>query len=331
MCKLTVVVPVYKVEPYLARCIGSILTQTCPDFELILIDDGTPDGCGALCDEWLLRDDRIRVIHQMNGGLSAARNTGIDFAFAAGDGEWLTFIDSDDDVQPEYFEVLIRTAAEQDAEISACNNYLIGPDNPNIRKHKDDPKVERYSPDRFYKRYYGNVAWAKLYHRDLFRNVRYPVGRIHEDDATTYKLLFQCDRIAYSHRLLYNYYKNPGSIMRSKRDILNCDKLYAFFEQLDFFQKRSIKELVRNVQLQITREYVKKKAEIHEIPREDGRASMRDALYQKLQDACAGIRPGTLLRYRVFFLLYMQRLRVRIRLFDLCLRVKRFLCRKRNH
>ena len=120
MPKISVIVPVYNVEPYLHRCVDSILVQTHTDFELILVDDGSPDNCGVICDEYAQKDSRIHVIHQQNGGLSAARNAGIDWAFANSDSQWLSFIDSDDWVHPCFLEYLYRAVQETDAKVSAC-------------------------------------------------------------------------------------------------------------------------------------------------------------------------------------------------------------------
>ena len=112
MPQISVIVPVYKVEPYLRRCVDSILAQTFTDFELILVDDGSPDNSGAICDEYAQKDARVHVIHQENGGLSAARNAGIDWVFAHSDSQWLTFVDSDDWVHPEYLERLYHAVLE---------------------------------------------------------------------------------------------------------------------------------------------------------------------------------------------------------------------------
>ena len=120
---ISVIVPVYKVEKYIHRCVDSILTQTFTDFELILVDDGSPDNCGIICDEYALKDNRIHVIHKENGGLSDARNAGIDWAFENSNSEWLTFIDSDDWVHPKYFEAMVRAAQIYRTEIAICN-YL---------------------------------------------------------------------------------------------------------------------------------------------------------------------------------------------------------------
>ena len=120
MSKISMIVPAYKVDSYLHRCVDSILAQTFADYELILVDDGSPDGCGTICDDYLLRDERIIVIHQQNGGLSAARNSGIDWAFACSDSEWISFVDSDDWTHCQYLELKYKTEKEAEIEGSTC-------------------------------------------------------------------------------------------------------------------------------------------------------------------------------------------------------------------
>ena len=120
MQKISVIVPVYKVEKYIHRCVDSILGQTYADFELILVDDGSPDNCGAICDEYAAKDSRVVVIHQENGGLSAARNAGIDWAFANSDSQWISFVDSDDWIHPCFLERLWQAARTYRVSISCC-------------------------------------------------------------------------------------------------------------------------------------------------------------------------------------------------------------------
>lgn len=120
MPEISVIVPVYKVEPYLRRCVDSILSQTFTDFEVILVDDGSPDDCPAICDEYAGKDERVRVIHQENGGLSAARNAGLDWVFANSDSRWISFVDSDDCVHPKFLEYLHRAGVENNVQISIC-------------------------------------------------------------------------------------------------------------------------------------------------------------------------------------------------------------------
>ena len=237
MPQISVIVPVYKVEPYLRRCVDSILGQTFTDFELILVDDGSPDNCPAICDEYAAKDSRIHVIHQENGGLSAARNAGIDRAFANSDSQWLSFVDSDDWVHQKYLECLLNAALENQAAVSICGYVETDGINPGISA--DELTSQMWVPDEFFIKHTVNatVAWGKLYRKDCFECLRYPIGKIHEDEFVTYIILFQNQSIAYIEAPLYSYYINPQGITRSKWSYKRLDALTAFEQQLKFFSQ----------------------------------------------------------------------------------------------
>lgn len=231
--KISIVVPVYKVEAYLGRCVDSILSQSFADFELILVDDGSPDNCPQMCDEYAEKDNRIRVIHQKNGGAAAARNAGIDSA----EGEWLAFIDSDDWVHPDYLKLLYDTAEEQNADVTACRYETV-----NDATTSDDSPMAPCLSDENRENYWINdrtgavVPWGKLYRREIFRELRYPEGRIGEDEFVSYKVIFGCEKLAILDNPLYRYYCNAGGVSRTdyfKRlpDIIDC-----FTEHIEFFK-----------------------------------------------------------------------------------------------
>ena len=234
MPQITVIVPVYKVEPYLRRCVDSILRQTFTDFDLVLIDDGSPDRCGEICDEYAKSDERVTVIHhEKNLGLSAARNSGIDWAFKGSDSQWLSFIDSDDWVHPLYLEALYT--AVQGHKISICYRSIThGTELPLVSAYT----ITYLKPEDYYLTYMGNstVAWAKLYAKELFQDIRYPIGKLHEDEFVTYKILFQIPVIAFIPEMLYVHYLNPNGIMMSQWTYKNLDVLEAFEEQMVFFK-----------------------------------------------------------------------------------------------
>ena len=235
MPQISVIVPVYRVEKYIHRCIDSILNQTFSDFELILVDDGSPDNCGAICDEYAAKDNRIVVIHQENGGLSAARNAGIDWAFANSDSQWLTFIDSDDWVHPQYLQKLYDAAQSKNVEVSVCGFARTYGEEPEVNEAEIVPRV--WSPEDFYVQRNVNavIAWGKLYKKEAFAQIRYPVGRIHEDEFVTYRILFQCEYIAVLEAPLYFYYQNENGIMGSKWSRKRLDYFDAAMEQLIYF------------------------------------------------------------------------------------------------
>ena len=236
MPQISVIVPVYNVEPYLRRCVDSILGQTFTDFELILVDDGSPDNCGEICDEYARRDARVHVIHQANGGLSAARNAGIDWAFANSDSAWLAFVDSDDWVHPEYLELLYRAVETDHTKISVCDYVETDTVLPT---GEPAPGTEIRDWDEFFmnRRIRAIVAWNKLYARELFVGLRYPVGRIHEDEFLTYKLLIRAERISYLPAALYYYYQNPQGITKSRFSLNRLDVIDAFEERIGYVKK----------------------------------------------------------------------------------------------
>ena len=219
---VSVVVPVYRVEKYLDKCVSSICAQTFADFELILVDDGSPDNCPALCDAWAQKDSRIRVIHQKNGGLSAARNAGIEAAL----GQYLLFIDSDDYIKPDMLRQLVCAAQRSGAKMTLCN--LRYEDELGIPfLYPDFSSVQDAILDRnaFWNGYYSSqsayyvVAWNKLYRRELFTSLRYPVGKLHEDEYVLQELVDQCDNICCLGYVGYHYVQRSGSITNSAKNV----------------------------------------------------------------------------------------------------------------
>ena len=242
MARISVIVPVYRVEKFLARCVDSILNQTFCDIEIILVDDGSPDHCGAICDEYRTKDERVIVLHKKNGGLSSARNAGLEWVLQHSDSQWISFVDSDDWLHPEMLERLYIAATEHDVLMSVCSYERTGTE---IHEFSNDLlKIKVLEAESFYRDYGVNatVACGKLYRKDCFRNIRYPEGKIHEDEFTTYRIIFDCERIAMIDAPLYAYYVNPQSIMNQwtpKR----LDSLEAYRERIRFFRDRGLTEL----------------------------------------------------------------------------------------
>lgn len=216
--RISVIVPIYKVEPYLRRCIDSILSQTYKVLEIILVDDGSPDLCGAICDEYAEKNDRIRVIHKENGGLSDARNAGLEICT----GEYIAFVDSDDWIEPTMYEKLLDNMLQFDADMSFGGVSDDVEENGSVRT----AKVSDYGETPFaesnvdaMKRYFlGSwAAWDKLYKANLFDGIRYPVGEINEDESIALFLLEKCKTVCYTNEIFYHYIKriNSGSITTS--------------------------------------------------------------------------------------------------------------------
>lgn len=252
MAAITVIVPVYRVEKYLRRCVDSILAQTFRDFTLVLVDDGSPDSCGEICESYAAADPRIHALHRENGGLSAARNTGIDWAMAQGDSGYLCFIDSDDWVRPEYLQALYSAAVEGKCRVSACSTfYTSGEDAP-------DPGEIHFrktlADDYYCGEWNGGLtttATDKLFARALFENIRFPVGKLHEDEFTTYRLVYRAGEIAVTEAQLSEYFQNPEGITGSAWRPARMDALEAFQEQIAFARQGGYQKLWEKASLSL--------------------------------------------------------------------------------
>ena len=233
---LSIIVPVYRVENYIDRCIKSIIEQSYTDLEIILVDDGSDDGCPAILDSWKEKDSRIKVIHKENGGLSDARNAGIKVAT----GEFITFLDSDDYIHPKMYEIMMGIFNE-DINVVMCpytpvdetddDKYIDISNNRRILYH-DELMEKMFSNE------YGQfvVAWNKVYRRSMWKDIQFPKGRIHEDEFTTYKFLVNEKCIGYACDGMYFYRTRNGSIM-SKFNAKACmDNVLALNEKMDYFK-----------------------------------------------------------------------------------------------
>lgn len=268
MPKISVIVPVYKVEPYIRRCVDSILNQSFQDFELILVDDGSPDGCGAICEEYAQGSGRIHVVHQQNGGLSAARNAGIDWAFANSGSQWLAFVDSDDWIHPEYLQRLYAAVVDTHCRISACGIFHT---DGKVFPPEQLLAVQEMSADDYYcsQDIHGGVtavAWNKLYHKSLFSSLRYPVGKLHEDEFTTYLAVYEAGRVAVVPQRLYAYFQNPEGIMRSDWNPRRMHTLEAVEQQIAFAQRNHNARLLNKAVEQYIYSSYEQLEKIEDIP-----------------------------------------------------------------
>jgi len=227
MATISIIIPVYRVEDYLYRCLDSVLSQTFFDFDVILIDDGSPDDSGSICDRYAEQDKRIVVIHQKNKGQATARNVGLKWSFDNSDSKWITFVDSDDWIDKHYLEYLYLTAVNLNTNISACSF---------VRAKTIDDTVYDNSTffpklvDPFYVYTLGGAriegsVWAKLYKKDLWKDVSFPDGRKWEDLSTLHKVLFKEEKVAWVSNRLYYYYDNPESTVNKK---WNLDYIWAW-------------------------------------------------------------------------------------------------------
>lgn len=232
---ISVVVPVYNVELYLDKCVESLLRQTYHHFEILLIDDGSTDSSSVLCDAWSGKDARIRVFHKANGGLSDARNYGLDRIR----GEYVTFIDSDDYVEVNYLETLYNLITVNNADIAAVRLKYVGENDIPIKNLNSYPSELVSGSEAMRRMFVGkqfHCSHTKLYKRSLWSNIRFPVGKLYEDYLTTYYLFFGVEKVALSEAPIYYYLQREGSIMRfsvseRKLSILDVsDEVTGFIE-----------------------------------------------------------------------------------------------------
>ena len=211
--KISIIVPVYKVEKYLVRCVDSIVHQTYENLEIILVDDGSPDASGSICDSFT--DPRIRVIHKENGGLSSARNAGLDIAT----GDYIGFIDSDDWIAPDMYETMLRMAKEEQADIVCVGNWEVDSQTGAKKLGICPEKTEVLSGEEFTGRMFlwqgcDSSVCDKLFKRSFFDTLRYPLGQLSEDVATTYKITLQAERTVLCAKPMYYYFQRPESITK---------------------------------------------------------------------------------------------------------------------
>jgi glycosyltransferase involved in cell wall biosynthesis len=231
---ITIIIPCYKVEKYLPACINSVLKQTYKDLEIYLVDDGSPDNCGLICDEYAKIDDRIRVIHKSNGGLSDARNAAINVA----KGEFITFIDSDDTVSECHIEELYRLVKKYNCSLSVCQWQTYCEGERLVVKQKKLKEICYNTPQEavtamFYQEEFDNAACVKLYHRSLFDDIKFPKGLLFEDDYTVYQLFFKSDKIAYSNKITYYYLLRSDSIEGASFSKKKMDSALEVFRSME--------------------------------------------------------------------------------------------------
>lgn len=233
---VSVVVPIYKVEKYLPACLESIVGQTYSNLQIILVDDGSPDSCGQICEEWKQSDSRIEVIHKKNGGLSDARNRGV----AVAKGKYLCFVDSDDLLDCHYVEWMHDAASQYKVTLVACNISSFY-DGDNVAKDIDVlAQMKEYSSEQaladiVYGKGVRAIACNKLYDLKLIKDEQFRIGKYHEDEFYTYRIVDKAKRIVYLENTLYYYRQRAGSIMKSFSP-KHIDALEAYAERIELFR-----------------------------------------------------------------------------------------------
>ena len=234
---ISVIVPIYKVEKYIEQCVNSIIKQTYGNLEIILVDDGSPDTCPQICENFAKKDTRIKVIHKINGGLSDARNAGIKIA----SGDYITFVDSDDYLKLDMIENLYQLCMKYEADISQCTYIRCsedGVEDRNITSKNEefvyyDNKMENF----LFGKQIGVTAWGKLYKTTLFQDIRYPKGKYHEDVFTTYKLIDKAKCVVTTTKIGYVYRKNGTSITNEKFSLNRLHSIEGKLEQAKFISE----------------------------------------------------------------------------------------------
>lgn len=258
---ISIIVPIYKVEKYLKKCIESILKQTYKNIEIILVDDGSPDNCGKICDDYKQMDKRIKVIHKNNGGLSEARNYGIREA----KGDYLLFVDSDDFIAENICEILINNINKYSADMAICNFYYVFENKKAIKNEmsskKDVQVLEKENIIREYFLNYSvdlNVAWNKLYKKDIFKGknaILFPVGKLHEDTYIMYKIYYNLNRLVRINKPLYYYRQRNDSII-SSFSIKNVEDIMGYIKDYYIFSKNVDEDLRQMIQIECIKQYI---------------------------------------------------------------------------
>ncbi|MBR6147725.1 MAG: glycosyltransferase [Lachnospiraceae bacterium] len=274
--EISVIVPIYNVEKYLSKCIDSILQQTFTDYELILVDDGSTDTSGKIADDYAAKDNRITVIHKKNGGLSDARNHGLDKAT----GDYICFIDSDDWIEKNYLQELLGLAQNNEADIAICayqksdgNIAVSQPAEPGVIIETGIEAIDNLYSDR-----YGIyvVAWNKLYNRKLFEETRYPVGLIHEDEAVFGDLFLKAKKVIRTERILYNYrVNNITSIMSSNYSLKRLDILKAMEKRMETYKINGLQKYYEKDSFKYLYKILLNEIEIKRL-KEDNRAVIKE-------------------------------------------------------
>lgn len=243
---ISVIVPIYNVEKYLPRCINSIIHQSYTNLEIILVDDGSPDNCAAICDDYANRDSRIHVIHKKNGGLSDARNIGFEHST----GEYIAFIDSDDYVHPQMLEILYQLSLEEHSEIAVCNFQPFLKTAP--ENLTEAIQIETLSgidaAKRLYQRDHATqavVVWNKLYCRHIIAKNRFIVGKFNEDEYFSYKALIQASKVTFTSQKLYYYLIRSTGISQAITNPKSLDGLDAKQEAIQFYKKNDLRFLLQ--------------------------------------------------------------------------------------
>lgn len=295
---VSIIIPIYKVEKYLKQCIESVLNQKYSNFELILVDDGSPDGCGEICDEYGKKDSRIIVIHKENSGVSSARNAGLDIA----KGKYIAFVDSDDYVSELYiYNMVQEIEKEPDIALVICSYYKIylnDDGNKETIEKSGSVKEKRtyYSGKYIIENRFGNLripfilAWNKLYRRELFEEVRYEIGAVHEDEFIFRSIMEQCDKVAVIDEPLVFHRIRAGSIMTSYSKInVECNMRWML-KEIEYYRSQKMYEPLYKLEHMMCHEFVSNKKCMDKELKDKYSQSIKDAMADLLHAKHVGVK-----------------------------------------
>lgn len=244
MAQISVMMAAYNAERYIRRALDSILGQSFRDLDVIIVDDGSTDGTGGLCDEYAAKDGRVHVLHQENAGVCVTRNRCIDWTYDSSDSQWIIFADSDDWMHPEMLERMLKAALENHVKICACGYFETTGADPVIDPRDLTPVV--YKTMDFYQKRYVNaiMTCCKLYHKDLYRDIRHPVDNYFDDEFVSYRMLYAAKEMAVIPAPLYAYFINETGLTKRPWTPKMLDAWVAYEEQIAFFRERGEEALV---------------------------------------------------------------------------------------
>jgi len=287
MQKISIIVPIYNVEKYLRKCLDSIINQTYKNIEIILINDGSPDNSLNICKEYQAKDERIIIIDKQNGGLSDARNAGLDTMT----GEYVTFIDSDDWITEDYCETLYNNLKKYDADISGCNN-IRAEDDYTVIKNNDSINEVEYNNIEAISAFQDTgqvMSCAKLYKNSMFDNLRFKKGKINEDEFIFHRIFYNCNKYVYTNKIMYYYRKTEGSIIRSPFSVKKLDIIAAYEDRLMFVKEKGLKKLYKKTE-QLYIYTLRKMLAYVNTSNLDNKNEIQTKLYDKLIKAYKNMR-----------------------------------------
>lgn len=306
---ISVIVPVYKVEKYLNTCVQSIVNQTYQNLEIILVDDGSPDQCPAICDEWKQRDSRIVVLHKKNGGLSSARNAGIRIA----KGKYIGFVDSDDYIDSDMYKKLYGAIKDAKAELAVCSFELVNEEGKaleSISPIKNEIFSGKIGLDKLTQKngWHYVTAWNKLYSAKALEGLNFPEEKIHEDEFMIHRVFWNCSKVVSLEEKLYQYVQRQGSITSTLDVIKRLDVIEALCDRALFYQTHGLERNLAETLPGLKALYINNRLLLFSKKMKDERIRKIDKMFYKVYCQCkkVSIKEKFILHYPMFMYLYFK-------------------------